>query len=203
VPEFVVCGNDSQHTRLHAQVSCGWAHEAYPKAKLYGTSRHVEKWQDLPWQKSVLDDKATLEEFSDDLDLRIPEGVDFISSNENVHFSSVVAYHPETKTIHSDDTFIFYPLPSAAIILCARQGTVQLHPTLGLALQPRHGAVTDFRSWMDGVCTDWAGAQNLVAAHTCMLLEKENSGGSIQSRLKWALAYANPILWFHSLRYGK
>lgn len=84
----------------YLQVFCQWAHEAYPGAKLYGSSRHTRKQPELPWQKALLDDPATLAEFKDDLDLRIPAGVDFISSNENVHFSSVVAYHPATQTIH-------------------------------------------------------------------------------------------------------
>lgn len=182
---------------------CKWAHEAYPAAKLYGSSRHAEKQPDLPWQKGLLDDPETREEFKDDLDLRIPAGVDFISDNENVHFSSVVAYHPDSKTIHVDDTFMFIPLPAIAIVCFAREGTVQLHPTLGSALQRRAGATTDFTDWMQGVFTDWKDAKNLCAAHTGALLDEHNKGSTILSRLEWALGYSRATLWFHTLRYGK
>lgn len=183
------------------QVFCQWAHETYPKAKLYGSSRHVKKQPDLPWQKDILDDPKTCESFKEDLDLRIPAGVDFISTNESVHFSSVVAYHPASKTIHVDDTFMFIPLP--AVFCFAQEGTVQLHPTLGSALQPRKGASTDFEGWMKSVFTDWKDAKNLCTAHTGALLAEKNTGGSILKRLQWALTYSRATLWFHSLRYGK
>ena len=68
--------------------------------------------------------------FSDDLEFSVPAGVDFISSNESVHFSSVLVFHPSTKTLHVDDTFMFIPTPAAAEFLNFKQGTVQLHPTL-------------------------------------------------------------------------
>jgi len=75
------------------------AHEQYPKAKLYGTQRHIEKFPDLPWQPELSESAACADLFADDLEFSVPEGVDFISSNENLHFSSVLAYHKASKTI--------------------------------------------------------------------------------------------------------
>lgn len=221
------------------QVSCSWIHDAYPDAKLYGSSRHHRKLPGLPWEPVLLDDPAVLSEFKEDLDLRIPAGtmswlfqkfilfrlpyiirtyaqscalvlnepgfagVDFISSNEDIHFSSVVAFHKESKTIHVDDTFMFIPFPDVAKYFFLKQGTVQLHPTLAAALEPRKGAAEDFRKWMDSVFDEWKDVENLCAAHTGSLLSQDNTGESIQARLKWALFLVSPILWLHDLRYGK
>lgn len=129
--------------------------------------------------------------------------MDFISSNENIHFSSVVAYHKDSKTIHADDTFMFIPTPDIAQIFFIKQGTVQLHPTLGAALEPRKGASEDFRGWMRSVFDDWGEAENLCTAHTGNLLQVDNTGSSIKSRLKWALVLVSPVLWLHDFRYGK
>lgn len=62
------------HRLVLLQVSCNWIHDAYPDAKLYGSSRHHEKLPNLPWQPALLDDPAVLAEFDDELDLRIPAG---------------------------------------------------------------------------------------------------------------------------------
>ena len=58
---------------------------------------------------------------------------------------------------------MFIPLPTVAIVCFARDGTVQLHPTLAAALQPRKGASTDFGDWMHEVFADWKDAKNLCA----------------------------------------
>ena len=113
--------------------------DRYPGAKLFGSSRHAEKLPDLPWQKALLDDPKTFAEFDEDVDLRIPAGVDFISSNESVHFSSVVAYHPATKTIHVRSHYV---LCFAKRLLRLHRicpylyPAVQLHPILPVRRSP-------------------------------------------------------------------
>jgi hypothetical protein len=184
------------------QVSCKWVHEAYPQAKLYGTKRHHDKLPDLPWESGLLEDPQTQALFKDDLDLRVPEGVDFISSNENIHFSSVVAFHAETQTVHVDDTFMFIPTPKAAEVLTFKQGTIQLHPTLAGALQQRKGASADLRKWVTALANDWP-MTNFCAAHLGSLLGKDNTGQSIKKRIEFALSVAEPALIAHDIRYGK
>ena len=112
------------------QASCEAIHQSYPDAKLYGTQRHKDKLPSLPWQSGLIEDAATQNQFSEDLSFSVPKGVDFISSNESVHFSSVLAYHMASKTLHVDDTFMFIATPKAAEIFGFKEGTVQLHPTL-------------------------------------------------------------------------
>ena len=58
------------------------AHADYPDAKLYGTQRHVDKFPDLPWQKELTDSSEFANLFSDDFEFSVPQGVDFISNNE-------------------------------------------------------------------------------------------------------------------------
>lgn len=98
---------------------------------------------------------------------------------------------------------MFIPVPDMAKIFFIKQGTVQLHPTLAAALEPRQGASEDLRDWMQSVLNDWGDAENLCAAHTGDLLQPDNTGDSIKSRLQWALFMVSPILWLHDLRYGK
>eukprot|EP01025_Chloroclados_australasicus_P016452 TRINITY_DN18270_c0_g1_i4.p2 TRINITY_DN18270_c0_g1~~TRINITY_DN18270_c0_g1_i4.p2 ORF type:complete len:269 (-),score=36.20 TRINITY_DN18270_c0_g1_i4:123-929(-) len=184
-------------------VFCEWVHQTYPDAKLYGSARHHSKFPQLPWQAGLLEDPATQEQFADDLDLRVPDGVDFISSNESIHFSSVVAYHAASKTIHVDDTFMFVPLPDLAKIFGFREGTVQLHPHLAGALQQRKGSVEEFKKWIHKLVNDWRDAESLCAAHSGNLLGVDNIGDSIASRIEAALTVAEPVLAGYKLAYEK
>ena len=68
-------------------------HELFPEARLYGTQRHLDRFPELPWEEVRSEDQELHDWYSDDFDFTIPRGVDFISANEIVHFSSVLAYH--------------------------------------------------------------------------------------------------------------
>ena len=184
------------------QASCEEAHKTFPDARLYGTLRHKNKWPNLPWESGLIEDPETQAQFSDTLQFSVPQGVDLIPSNEAVHFSSVLAYHPDTKTIHVDDTLMFIPTPAAAAIIGFKEGTVQLHPTLGLALQSRKGASEDLREWVRKIAAEWPAA-NLCTAHLGNLLADKNTGDSIESRIRAALTVAEPALMAHQLYWGK
>jgi hypothetical protein len=184
------------------QVSCEWVHQAYPQAKLYGTARHVSKLPNLPWLDKLLEDPETQALFAEDLDLRTPAGVDFISTNVNVHFSSILAFHKASQTLHVDDTLMFYPTPKVAQIFGFKEGTVQLHPTLVGALKRRRGASQDFRAWVRKFVAEWE-MTNLCAAHLGVLLGKDNTGASLKSRVESALFVAEPVLIAHDLFYGR
>src|SRR5687767_8986542 len=70
------------HT-LHVQK----AHQQYPNAKLYGTRRHLATFPDLPWQPELTESGDFASLFSEDFEFSVPAGVDFISSNEQLHFA--------------------------------------------------------------------------------------------------------------------
>jgi hypothetical protein len=176
------------------------AQEQYPKARLYGTRRHVEQFPDLPWQSQRTESDAFAELFADDLAFSVPAGVDFISSNEHLHFSSVLAYHKASRTIHSDDTLMYLQLPG--LLGKLKQPEVTFHMTLAKTLEKRPGAVADFRAWAMALAEQWGDAENLCAAHSSVLLGSDNSGVSIAGRILAALQKAEKTLQRHEKKFG-
>ncbi|MGB5411382.1 MAG: hypothetical protein WBN09_07625 [Woeseiaceae bacterium] len=176
------------------------AHEQYPDAKLYGTQRHVDRFPELPWQPELSESDACAALFADDLDFSIPAGVDFISSNEHLHFSSVLAYHRKSRTIHSDDTLMYLELPGLLGML--KKAEVQFHMTLAKTLERRPGAAQDFRDWATGLAAQWSDARNLCAAHSAALLGRDNDGDSIADRVLSALQDVEGTLRRHERKFG-
>ena len=177
------------------------AHTIYPDAALYGTSRHISKAPKLPWQNLHTDSPELHELFAEDLLFSVPKGVDFISQNESLHFSSVLVYHKESKTIHVDDTLMFSKLPDLLAIV-GLKNVLSFHPTLALVLQKRKGAVDEFENWVGELTTNWRDAQNLCAAHTAPLLQEALDGLSIPDRIQRAFGEVKWLLATHRLRYG-
>jgi len=176
-------------------------HEQFPEARLYGTARHLSRFPELPWEAERTEDPALHAMFSDDFDFSIPRGVDFISSNENVHFSSVLVLHRASKTIHVDDTLMYIRWPKAARLL-GRTDSMRFHPTLGKALEERSGAARDFRHWAEELAKRWRHAENLCAAHTATLIGESNRGASIHDRVLEALVKTSRALKAHKRKYG-
>lgn len=176
-------------------------HSLYPEAALYGTARHLERFPDLPWAEIRTEDPALHQQFSQDFDFSIPRGVDFISKNQNIHFSSVLVLHRGSQTIHSDDTFMYLKLPALARML-GLGDDVSYHPTLAKALIREAGAAKDFRDWAIELNQRWDGAENLCAAHTSALLGRENRGKSIHERMVRALRKVEPTLKSHEQKWG-
>ncbi len=176
-------------------------HETYPHAKLYGTARHVSLAPQLPWEKVCVEDRELHEWFSEDFQFSIPSGVDFVSSNKNVHFSSVMVFHRASKTIHVDDTLMYIQFPSVLRTFAGRDRFF-FHPTLNKALQRRAGAADAFRSWAMQVAEQWHDAQNLCAAHAATLIARSNAGESIRRRIIDALDKVEGRLLSHANKYG-
>lgn len=180
-------------------------HEQFPQARLYGTARHLARLPDLPWQPDLVEEAALQDRYADDFDFSVPRGVDFISANEHVHFSSVLAFHRASATIHSDDTLTYVRLPLLLSLpgsLLGLSNTVTFHPTLARALQKRSGAVREFRCWARGLIENWRDARNLCAAHTAALLGRHNRGESIHDRLQRALGKVENTLRAHERKFG-
>ena len=176
------------------------AHEQFPNAELYGTQRHIEKFPDLPWQAELTVSDECAELFADDLEFSVPAGVDFISSNEHLHFSSVLAYHRASKTIHSDDTLMYLQLPG--LLGKIKSPEVSFHMTLAKTLEKRAGAAKDFRTWVTRLAEQWSDAENLCAAHSATLLGSENQSVSIANRILTALQKVEKTLQVHEKNFG-
>lgn len=181
-------------------VHCARMHRDFPAAKLYGSSRHVARAPDLPWQSLHSDDTALHALFADDLQFSIPRGVDFISRDEKVHFSSVLAYHPASRSLHSDDTLMYLKVGGPLGRLIPQR--VGFHPTLAQALEKRAGAAADFRAWANDMAERWRDAENLCAAHNHALTRQPPGMASLQRQIAAALARVEPKLAAHEKKYG-
>jgi hypothetical protein len=175
-------------------------HKHYPNAKLYGTRRHHEKLHDLPWQPELIESDECTALFADDIEFSIPAGVDFISRNEKVHFSSVMAYHRASKTIHVDDTLNYLVLPG--LLGKLKKPEIAFHFTLSKALVKRAGAAEDFRIWVKRLAREWVDAENLCAAHSATVLGSKNRSASIPQGLMFALQSIEKTLQKHERKYS-
>ncbi|WP_100260940.1 hypothetical protein [Qipengyuania seohaensis] len=148
-------------------IHCEWMHQAYPEAELFGTARHIDKFPSLPWQEMLCEDVAMNERFGPDLTFSVPRGVPLVSDDESVHFSSVLALHRPSGTIHVDDTFVYLDkgFPLSLLPMIKR---LSFHPTLAKALEPRAGAADEFRAWAIDLGIDWADAKRIAAAHNAI-----------------------------------
>ena len=177
---------------------CEWMHKTYPDAALYGTARHIEKFPDLPWQDTKCEDAALAETFGRDFGFSVPKGVPLVCDDESVHFSSVLALHKASGTIHVDDTFVYlekgFPLS-----LLPMTGRLGFHPTLEKALEKRAGAADEFRQWAIDLGVEWAGAKRIAAAHNAVL---ELEDGEFPDLVGAALGRVKPVLDAHRERYG-
>lgn len=168
------------------------AARAFPNAKLYGTRRHASKFPTLAWQPERTETEAFAALYADDFDFTVPSGVDFVPSNENLHFASVLAIHKASRTLHVDDTLSWLPIPFA--------GRVGFHPTLGQVLQHRAGAVAEFRAWAESLIERSAEIEHLCTAHA--RLAKIRGAPAIQAALRDAYARIKATLDAHEARYG-
>ncbi len=177
-----------------------WMHEHYPDAKHYGTARHLSKFPELRWQAGRTEETETQAKFAKDFEFTVPRGVEFIADDENVHFSSVLVFHPGSRTIHVDDTLMYIRLPMLLRFL-GLPDALSFHPTLASVLEKRAGAVHDFRHWVNEFADNWQNAKHLCAAHTAALLTNDQQV-SIRDRIIEALEKVEPKLEKHEREYG-
>jgi len=175
-------------------------HEQFPQARLYGTARHLSRFPGLPWAKTRTEETELHQRFAEDFEFSVPRGVDFISADKNVHFSSVLALHRASRTIHVDDTLMYVRLPML-MRWFGLSDTVSFHLTLARALEKRAGAAEDFRAWANELIERWRDAENLCTAHTAALLAGDNHGDSVHTRLLTALKKATSTLKSHEQKY--
>ena len=180
-------------------VHCERMHKDFPNAALYGSDRHAKKFPALPWEDTRVDDAAFAEKFAADFEFFIPEGVDFISANESVHFSSVLAYHTPTKVLHVDDTLMYVPLPTPAKLLGAPD-RLAFHPMLAQALEKRAGAAQDFEDWAEQLALACADATYVCTAHmgNYQAAKAKTVGAQITGALKRVARTLNA----HERKYG-
>lgn len=166
----------------------------FPEAKLFGTRRHREKAPSLPWQDLLTEQAELHARFADDFVFTVPRGVDFISSNENVHFSSVLAMHRSSRALHVDDTLMFTKLPFV--------GGLSFHITLKAVLERRPGAAADFRAWAEELIRLCGGVERLCTAHAKPLPPSASEGYDLAAEVRGALGKVEKVLRAHEKQYS-
>lgn len=176
------------------------AHRQYPEARLYGTQRHIDKFPQLPWQPELTESTDFAALYAEDFEFSVPAGVDFIPSNPHLHFSSVLAYHPKSRTIHSDDTLMYMPIPGPLGKLIKPR--ISFHLTLSKTLQQRPGAAGEFRAWAEGLIKQWRDAEHLCAAHAATVSNLDTRPHSIADEITTALQKVEKLLRRHEAKFG-
>jgi len=176
-------------------------HERYPHARHYGTARHLTMFPGLEWQPLCTEDPELHALFAEDFEFSVPRGVDFISADENIHFSSVLVHHPASRTIHVDDTLMYIRLP-LLMRFFGLNDAMSFHPTLAKALEKRAGAAQDFRQWAKDLAENWQGVKHLCAAHTATLIAGDGDQPSINERMIKALHKVESTLASHERKFG-
>jgi len=182
------------HT-LHVE----WMHRAFPRARLYGTARHHDKFPDLPWQTERCESDELPDLFAPHLEFSVPQGVAMVCKSEHVHFSSVLAYHPDSGTVYVDDTLsrADLPFPFSGLPM---SGRLDFHPTLAQALDDRAGAADAFREWVMDIGVRWADARRIAMAHKSIL--DLTAGRDLPRLLGEALGRVKPVLDRHRERFA-
>jgi hypothetical protein len=175
------------------------AHARYPRARLHGTARHRDQAPELPWDPLTTEDPRLHALYAEDLELTVPRGVALVPGDPNVHFSSVLAIHPASRTLHVDDTLVYVRLPR--LLRAVEHHTVRFHPTLSRALERQAGAAAEFRAWARSLIDRCATIDNLCAAHSAARLARSRpSGPSLAALIERALLRVEPVLRAHELR---
>ncbi|MCT2558285.1 hypothetical protein N0B51_04765 [Tsuneonella sp. YG55] len=192
--------NVSAIVNLHPfhTVHCDWMHQAFPGASLCGTQRHHDLLPDLPWASERCESDALPIIFADIFDFSVPRGVALVCADETVHFSSVLARHRPSRTIHVDDTLSYLTAPFPLSLL-PMTGRLDFHMTLGKALEPRAGAADAFRDWAIEIGTEWADTERVATAHNTLL---DIAPGSFPELIGAALGRVKPVLDAHRSKHG-
>jgi hypothetical protein len=163
----------------------------FPNARLYGTRRHKRLAPGLRWEALHTEDGELHAQLEADFRLSVPRGVDFIPRSQHVHFSSVLARHEASRTLHVDDTLSWSALPVL--------GGLTFHPTLRFALQKRPGAAMEFRAWAEQLVEQCGDVSRLCTAHARKL---PGAARPVADQVRGALARVSGLLDAHARRYG-
>ena len=181
------------HT-LHVEAT----HRLFPGAALYGTARHHQRETSLPWRGKPVETWTEDHPLADLFDLSVPDGVDFVSSDERVHVASVLVRHRQTGIVHVDDTFNVVAAPGLLGDVLP-MSPLRMHPMLGRALQKQAGAANAYATWARALADQWGDTRIVCAAHSAVRTLPE--GGFI-AEVTAALKKVSKVLDRHRERYG-
>ncbi len=144
-------------------VHCEQMAKDFPQATFYGSRRHPEQAPDVDWSPDLVESEAVAERYPE-LKFSLPKGIYYIAPEESVHAGSLLVYHPASKSLHVDDTFVTPPLK----VLDAVLPEVLLQPDTDKALRNTPDAVEQYCDWAIKLAHDWD-VRHFCAAHTHMI----------------------------------
>lgn len=136
-------------------------YKMYPNAKYYGCPRHLTKLTGIPWAGCVVD-ASVRRLYEPYISFRICKGAEFVNPAPDNHFSSVIAFHKESATIHVDDTLMYWSNPNFLLRLAGlASNSLTFHLTINSNLMDPLA----FKAWIQSLLDDWE-FDNICAAHT-------------------------------------
>lgn len=167
-------------------VHCAQMAKDFPEAIFYGSSRHHEQVPNVKWSKDLVESEVVTTRYTE-LEFSLPKGIYYISPNENVHASSLLIYHPASKSLYIDDTFEIPP----SKLFHAVQPSLGLHPTTKQALIDEATASEQYCDWATNLAHAWRDARYFCGAHSGLV---EFGEGRFESALLSAIDSARSEL---------
>lgn len=167
-------------------VHCAQMAKDFPQATFYGSSRHQKKVPEVQWADNLVESDAVAERYPE-LKFSLSQGVHYIAPNEMIHAGSLLAFHPASKSLHVDDTFMSPPTKLLEAVL----PELLLHPTTKKALKNEPNAGKEYCDWASNLADDWRDVRNFCAAHSYLVKFKD---GEFEKALLKAIAKARPKL---------
>ena len=167
-------------------VHCAQMAKDFPQATFYGSSRHHKKVPEVQWADDLVESDAVAERYPE-LKFSLSQGVHYIAPNEMIHAGSLLAFHPSSKSLHVDDTFMSPPTKLLEAVL----PELLLHPTTKKALKNEPNAGKEYCDWASNLADDWRDVRNFCAAHSYLVKFKD---GEFEKALLKAIAKARPKL---------
>lgn len=167
-------------------IHCAQMAKDFPNAINYGSTRHKKQVPEVIWAEDLVESEAVAARYPE-LEFSLPAGLHYISPNDMIHASSLLAYHPASKSLHVDDTFVTPP----AKILQAVMPELSLHPTTKKALKDEPNAGKHYCDWAEDLAEQWQDTRNFCAAHSGLIKFEQ---GAFKAALLKAVKKARPKL---------
>jgi len=165
-------------------------YSAYPNPIYIGTPRHVKTVKGIPWNSADVTSSEIQKRWSPEIEMRIPAGSEFnapLPESSN-HFNSLWVFHLASRTIHIDDTVMYFENPGKILKLAGKKNDLmEFHMSMaGPGLYSAPDAPGLFKSWAQSVLVDWD-FDNMCCAHIGRKI------GGAKEALRVALQNAEPI----------
>lgn len=167
-------------------VHCAQMAKDFPQAIFYGSSRHQKKVSGVEWADDLVESDKLAERYPE-LKFSISQGLHYIAPNEMIHAGSLLAFHPASKSLHVDDTFMSPPTKLLEAVL----PELLLHPTTKKALKNEPNAGKQYCDWASNLAHEWREVRNFCAAHSYLVTFKD---GEFEKALLKAIEKARPKL---------